>query len=237
MPAKEVDEPLPVSSETYGGPMRVVIVAAGDLAHSDARWLDDADMLVAADGGARALDELGRLPDLVIGDLDSAEPSLVDRLEAAGTRVERHPADKDASDLELALLSAVGAGADEIVLLGALGGTRLDHELANLLLLTDDALAACEVRIVRGRTTVRVLRGGDRLALSGDPGDLATLLPIGGDAAGVTTHGLHWPLEGATLRMGRSRGLSNSIASLPAYVFLERGALLVVETSTEGSPS
>jgi thiamine pyrophosphokinase len=84
---------------------------------------------------------------------------------------------------------------------------------------------------------VRVLRGGDRLALSGDPGDLATLLPIGGDAAGVTTKGLHWPLEGATLRMGRSRGLSNSIASLPAYVFLERGALLVVETSTEGSPS
>ncbi|HEY6607734.1 MAG TPA: thiamine diphosphokinase, partial [Candidatus Limnocylindria bacterium] len=133
-----------ILGETIGGPMRVVIVAAGDLAQADVGWLDDADMVVAADGGGRALDELGRRPDVVIGDLDSIEPELVDRLGAAGARVERHPADKDASDTELAVLHALDAGADQIVLLGAVGGDRLDHELANVLLLTDDALGRCD---------------------------------------------------------------------------------------------
>lgn len=73
------------------------------------------------------------------------------------------------------------------------------------------------------------------MALSGRVGDLVTLLPIGGDARGVTTGGLRWALDRALLRMGRSRGLSNEVASVPASVGLEEGVLLVVETAIEGS--
>ena len=105
--------------------MRVVIVAAGDLAAADARRLDGADLVIAADGGTNALDRLGRRPDLVVGDLDSADPATVERMAGAGTRVERHPVDKDASDTELALDAAVAAGATEVVLLGALGGGNM----------------------------------------------------------------------------------------------------------------
>jgi thiamine pyrophosphokinase len=80
--------------------------------------------------------------------------------------------------------------------------------------------------------------GGRRLDLSGGEGDFVTLLPIGGDAAGVTTRGLRWPLDGDLLAIGRSRGLSNEITASPASVSLERGALLVIETANhEGSPS
>ncbi len=215
--------------------MRVVIVASGELAPADARWLDGADLVVAADGGANALDGVGRRPDLLVGDLDSADPALVERLAADGVRVERHPADKDASDTELAMSAALNAGATEVILLGALGGARIDHELANLLLLADDALAGCTVRAIRDTTTIRVLRGGERLAIEGEPGHMVTLLPLAGDAAGVTTDGLRWALRDATLRMGRTRGLSNVVASTPASVSLERGALLVVETANERS--
>ncbi len=215
--------------------MRAVVIASGGLAPGDEQWLDRADLVVAADGGAGSLDRLGRRPDLLVGDLDSIDPGLAARLAADGVPVERHPADKDASDTELAIDRAREAGASEIVVIGAVGGTRLDHELANLLLLVDPALAGCAIRVVRGSTTVRAMRGGERLDLDGTRGDVVSLLPIGGAATGVTTEGLRWELSGATLEMGRTRGLSNEVVSRPASVRFERGALLVVETSSEGA--
>lgn len=216
--------------------MRFTVVASGDLADGDERWLDGATV-IAADAGAVGLDRLGRAPDRLVGDLDSIPRELLGRLAAAGVAVDRHPADKDASDTELALDSAVAAGATEIVLLGAIGGPRLDHELANVLLLADPAVGDRDVRIVHGPTTVRVLRDGGRLALEGTAGDLVTLLPVGGDAAGVRIDGVRWPLAGATLHVGRSRGLSNEVVAPPASVSLERGTLLVVEHRTQGGPT
>ncbi len=215
--------------------MRAVIVASGDVAPTDARHLDAADLVIAADGGADVLDRLERRPDRLVGDLDSADPALVERLAAAGTAVERHPPDKEASDTELALGSALEAGATEVVVLGALGGARLDHELANVLLLAGPTLAGRGVRLVRGPTTVRMVGDHGRLALDGGIGDLATLLAIGGDALGVTTDGLRWELDRATLALGPSRGLSNEIVRAPASVSVEAGRLLVVETAIERS--
>ena len=217
--------------------MRVIVVASGELDERDARWLASADLLIAADGGAAALDRIGRRPDRLIGDLDSVSADLVERLGAAGTRVERHPTDKDASDTELALGAAIAAGGTEIVLLGALGGARLDHEVANLLLITDPELADVDVRLVRGETTVRVLQGGSCLTLREAEGEIVSLLPVGGDATGVTATGLRWSLADAVLRMGRSRGLSNKLIEASASVSLEHGTLLVVQTAKQGASS
>jgi thiamine pyrophosphokinase len=224
----------PLEARAAVEPMKVVVVASGALDRSDASWLEGASLVLAADGGATSLDALGRRPDALIGDLDSVEPSLTGRLEGAGTRVERYPFDKEASDAELALEAAIAAGATEVVLLGALGGERLDHELANLLLLADPAFARSSLRIVRGDTQVRAVTAGASLVLAGAAGDLVTLLPIGGDTSGVTTAGLRWPLEAATLRMGRSRGLSNVVESPPASVHVGDGTLLVIETAQRG---
>jgi thiamine pyrophosphokinase len=214
--------------------MKVVVVASGELAESDSAWLDDADLVIAADGGAGSLDRLGRTPDVLVGDLDSVDPQLVTRLAAAGTTVEHHPVDKEASDTELAIEMALGAGAVSVVLLGAVGGERLDHELANLLLLADPALAGRDVRAVRGDIQVRALHAAERLVLDGSSGDLVTLLPVGGDASGVTTEGLRWQLDTATLMFGRSRGLSNEVVDGPASVRVTHGTLLVIETALRG---
>jgi thiamine pyrophosphokinase len=215
--------------------MKMVVVASGDLDARDEAVLDGADLVIAADGGATALERLGHAPDRLIGDLDSIDRGLVDRLAAAGTQVERHPADKEASDAELAVLAALESGTGETVLLGAIGGERLDHAVANLLLLTDPALAGRDIRIVHGSTTVRALRGGERMILVGQAGGLVSLLPVGGDASGVRTEGLRWALDGAPLAMGRSRGLSNEVLSAPASVALEVGTILVIETAARGA--
>ncbi len=212
--------------------MRAVVVADGVPEPSDAEIVEAADLVIAADGGAAWLDGLGRPPDVLVGDLDSVEPALVDRLAAGGTRVVRHPREKDASDTELAISEALRLGATEIVLVGALGGERLDHELANLLLLADPELPPGAVSIARGGTGVRVLRGPGELSLLAGIGATVTLLPIGGDATGVTTAGLRYPLEDETLRVGRSRGLSNEVTAAPASVRVVEGTLLVIEIAT-----
>lgn len=214
--------------------MQAVIVAGGDPDPSDASWLADAGLLVAADSGACWLDELGVTPDLLVGDLDSIGEPLLQRMAAAGVPIERHAPDKDESDAELALTRAVESGAETILILGALSGKRLDHELANLLLLADPAFAGRDLRIVRGTTTVRALHGGASLELTGRSGDVVTLLPVRGDAQGVTTDGLRYPLTDEALRFGRSRGLSNVVERAGASVWLKSGTLLVVETGQQG---
>jgi thiamine pyrophosphokinase len=206
--------------------MQAMVIAAGDPDPRDAALLDGADLLIAVDRGAVWLNAVSRRPDLLVGDLDSVPDALVARLAAAGVEIDRRPVDKDASDTELAIERAAAMGATRVVLLGALRGQRLDHELANLLLLADP-------RIVRGTTTVRALHGGGALALEGATGTTVTLLPVAGDADGVRTVGLRFPLAGEQLMLGRTRGLSNRIVAAPASVSLERGTLIVIEQDPE----
>ena len=147
--------------------MKAIVVAGGDAAPEDAAHLRGADMLIAADSGAAWLDALGRPPDLVIGDMDSIEPDLLDRLATEGVEVDAHPAEKDASDVELAVARAVASGAGEIVIIGGFGGRRLDHELANLLLLSDERWSGADLRLVRGGTTAQAIQGGRQHDLDG----------------------------------------------------------------------
>jgi thiamine pyrophosphokinase len=199
---------------------------------ADVRWLDDAELRVAVDGGAAWLESIGRTPDLLVGDLDSVDPQLVRRLEAESVPIERHPTEKDSSDCELALAAARSRGADEITVLGAIGGERLDHELANVLLLAASPLGE-QLQIVRGRTRLRALRDGGELTIDADVGTMVSLLPIGGTAEGVTTDGLRYPLRDEPLHPGSTRGLSNEVYSRPATVRLRRGTLLIIETGEE----
>ena len=208
--------------------VKAVIVADGEHAPADRRQLTDADLIIAADGGADWLDAVGVAPHRLVGDLDSADPAVVERLGAAQVPVERHPSDKDASDLELSLAAAARAGADEIVVLGALGGV-LDHLLANVLLLGSDAAGDREVRLVHGGTSARLLAGPARAELHGPPGSRVSLLAVGTAAVGVRTEGLRWPLVDERLQAGSSRGLGNVVEALPAGVSLAAGRLLVIE--------
>ncbi len=208
--------------------MKAVIVADGAHAPSDQRVLADADLVIAADGGANWLVSMGRNPDQAVGDFDSISPDLLVQLERAGVALERHPTDKDASDLELSLAAAVAAGADEMVILGALGG-ELDHLAANLLLLGAELAGGRRVSLVHDRTTARLLSGPGRLESAAPIGTRFSLLAVGGPADGVRTRGMRWALAGDRLEAGSSRGLANVVTESPAAVALDSGQLLVIE--------
>jgi thiamine pyrophosphokinase len=218
--------------------VKVVIVADGAHAPADRRRLVDADLVIAADGGADWLATVGVPPHHIVGDLDSASADTLRQLADAGVPVEQHPTDKDASDLELSLAAAVAAGADEVVVLGGLGGD-LDHLAANLLLLGSDLAAGPATSLVHDRTTARMLAGPAHLELGAAAGSRVSLLAVGVPADGVTTRGLQWPLEDARLAPGSSRGLANVVLEAPAAITITGGQLLVIEidSGTEGVDS
>jgi thiamine pyrophosphokinase len=222
-------------------PSHALVVADGDApkrAALDAAWpgwADDLDLVVAADGGAIAAEGLGFTIDLVVGDGDSLASADVTRLREAGVDVRLVPADKDETDTELALLEAARRGAARITIVGALGGLRVDHELANVALLGHPALAGMDVAIVdpRGRIVLvdAPAPGGGPLtrSLAGPVGAIVSLLPLDGDAAGVTTAGFRYPLRDEPLPIGPTRGLSNVRDAADASVTIRTGRLLIVE--------
>lgn len=213
-------------------PRRALVVADGDVR---LRPTDVGGRLViGADGGLLKAEAAGIRPDVVVGDGDSLPAGALDAAEAAGIEVKRYPAAKDESDTELAVREAVRRGAAEVEIVGALGGQRIDHTLANLLLIGSPDIDAT-LTIVDGPVTVRVMgrRGPERLSIEGAVGDLLSLLPLSEEVAGVTTDGLVFPLVKATLRQGPTLGLSNELAGAHASVAVERGRLAVIHTRRE----
>jgi len=214
--------------------VRAIIVASGEApgARDWARWVREEDLIIGADGGAARALAYGLAPDVIIGDMDSFTGPQKDLPAVHRASIIQHPRAKDETDLELALAYAAEQDVEEIVVLGALGGSRLDHMLSNVLLLAMPSLRGRRVLIVHGDQEAMLLRSGEAATLAGSPGDLVSLLPLGGDARGVTTAGLAWPLARDTLRFGQSRGVSNEMSSAEARVELEEGYLWVVHGAT-----
>ena len=208
-------------------PAVVVVGGGGDVAPSVRQRLPEGAPVIAADSGVDAALAIGLAVAVVVGDLDSATPEAVAKAEAAGARVERHPADKDETDLALALALARSLVVDdgEIVVVGVEGG-RLDHLLAGILVLADPRFG--RVRAHLGDATIHVVHGPGEVVVDAATGALVTLVPVGGDALGVRTTGLRYPLRSEPLPAATTRGVSNVVDSAGATVALDTGTLLVV---------
>ena len=211
----------------------IVVVTGGDpVSLAERGRVPDGALVIAADSGLDHAHALGLRVDVAVGDFDSVSPPALARAEASGAVVERHPAAKDATDLELALDAALARGPQRIVVLGGHGG-RVDHLLANAALLTSERYAAVEVVAHMGGATLTVVR--DEAELQGQRGELVSLLALHRPAVGVTTHGLLYPLTGEDLEPGSTRGVSNELVTPPGRVSLEAGVLLVVQPGHLGT--
>ncbi len=207
--------------------MDALVFAGGDAVDDGWRATLPADAyVIAADSGLDRVYALGRHADLVVGDFDSVSSPALERARAEGSVIQEHPADKDATDLELALRAAQRAGATRVTVVGA-GGGRLDHFLANALLLIAPDWSGFELQALVGEARVAVVRRV--LELRGPVGSLVSLLAPAGPARGVRTAGLRWPLVDDELRPGSTRGVSNEMTSTTATVTLREGVLLAIQ--------
>lgn len=198
-------------------------------------WDTDIGCVVAADGGARLAARLDLRIDRWLGDGDSLSAAEIQELREAGVPVDVVRPDKDESDTELAVLAAAEVATD-ISILGALGGLRVDHAIANLGLLAHPGLVGRSVRLLDDRSRVTLIAAPDAggrpvvTELDGRVGDLVSLLPMGDVVEGVTTDGLRYQLADDSLIAGPARGLSNVRLRRRAQVSVRIGRLLVVET-------
>lgn len=220
--------------------MTVGVVLAGGASHHQLvppSLRDDGvgRVVVAADSGADLADRLGIGIDLLIGDLDSVSAAALDRARTAGSAIREYPADKDRTDLELALDAAVEAGATSLVVLGGAGG-RFDHLLANVTIVAASArrLGVAPVEAWIGDAFVSVLdeRIAPEWSASPAAGTTLSVLPWAGTAV-VSETGVRWPLERFELREGTALGVSNVALGGDVVVTVHEGSALVIVPEAE----
>ncbi|HNO86300.1 MAG TPA: thiamine diphosphokinase [Anaerolineales bacterium] len=204
---------------------RIIIFANGELPNKEkARaLLREDDFIIAADGGTRHAIELGRTPNIIIGDLDS----LPVNLEPSTLNIElmQFPADKNETDLELAIQHALTLNPQEIIIIGALGG-RLDQTLGNIALISNLQPSTCNLKLNDGLEEVFFCH--NHAEVNGAAGDIVSLIPWQGEVTGILTHGLKWVLQNETLYPHKTRGISNEMTGDTATIKIKSGLLLVV---------
>ena len=206
---------------------RTVIFANGELPDASIarKMIHEDDILIAADAGANHILAMGLSPSKVIGDFDSISSDDLLRLESSGAELIRFPADKDKTDLELAIDLAVEDGSTKIIVIAALGG-RLDMTLSNISLLTRPDLEEIDIRLDDGLQEVVFIRS--KMLIAGNPGDQVSLIPWGGIVKGVVSRGLQWPLNNESLEPSTTRSISNEMVDTNAEVSIQFGLLLCI---------
>jgi len=183
-------------------------------------------IVIAADSGVELAPVLGLDISVVVGDMDSIDATALKALKALGTTVVQHAADKNESDAELALRHAIDLGATRLIMIGG-GGGRLDHQLALFAVMFLDSLQGTRLEVRLARSRAYPVRAGETVAVHCAVGDVIGLIPFGGDAHGVTTSNLRWPLHDESLFAAASRGISNQAMSGEFSVTVTTGRLIV----------
>lgn len=215
--------------------MRCVILTGGSA--GEASWLAEIikpeDKVICVDGGARYASSLGIVPDMIVGDMDSINRGVLVKFEKLGSVIKEYPVDKDDTDTALALAEALSVKPEEVIILGALG-TRFDHSLANVHLLTAAREQGVHARIVNEYNDISLVSPGERKVIAGELGDLFSLLPLTAEVSGINVTGAKWPLRDALFVLGNPYGISNRLAADRAEVTINSGLLLLIKINKRG---
>lgn len=185
------------------------------------------ELIIATDGGAVHCHAIGITPHLLVGDMDSIPGWLLAQLEQQGVEILRFSPRKDKTDLELAIELAIDRGADTIVLLAALG-LRWDMSIAAVMLLASPHFANISLMLRDGSTDIFRIGSGQKITVSGRPGDRLSIIPLNGPACGVSLSGLAYPLSDHDIPVGATLGISNVFTHPQARIELRQGILLCV---------
>jgi thiamine pyrophosphokinase len=217
-------------------PCVVVVTGAAALPVAAVAAIPHAAVVIAADGALDHALAAGLTPAGLVGDLDSVTKAGLTWAKAHAT-IDRHPADKDRTDTELALRMAANLNPDRLIMIGA--GDRLDHQLAAIGALGQPSLT--HVPIIEGwwgPQHLLVVHGPGQGTVQVAVGTTVSLLALHGPCEGVSISGVRWPLANAELAPLVGHGISNLATAERVDVRVSTGVLtLIVIEGVEPSPS
>lgn len=199
--------------------MRAVIICGGNVGEYIKDYIKAGDHIICADSGYDRAERFAITPDIVIGDMDSVESEIIRENKIV------YPTRKDFTDSELAVLYALEHGYDDILLFG-MTGTRMDHTLANISLLK--RLKSVKAVIIDGNNEIYYTDSHIELACT--VGDTISIIPFEGDASGITTEGLDYPLENGTVKSGTTLGVSNVAVKNRCGITIKSGSAFVIRS-------
>lgn len=208
--------------------MKALIFLNGEL--ESGPWLDEllvgAELIVAADGGARHALALGLKVNHLVGDMDSVSKDDLEHVSRGGGKIARYPIEKDQTDLEIAVSLAVDEGAKEIHIVAA-GGGRFDHWIGNALITAHPDYSAADIWAYSGDHRVTAINPGRVRTITTTAERTLSIFPLGANVGGVSLQGVHWPLENRELKLGSTYTISNRTTGDSVTVSVQTGSILL----------
>ncbi len=190
------------------------------------------EKIICCDSGMGICRKLGLVPDVILGDFDSA--SFEDKMffeNRYGILWFSYPPEKDGTDTELAISYVLNNLPNSDIDIFAATGGRIDHLLGNIQLLHMGLSNGVEITILDSRNRIRLLNNGEYIYFKADQfGKYVSFIPFSGDVLGVTLTGFKYPISDYTLTIGNSLGVSNEITEDVAKVAIKNGLLLMIES-------
>lgn len=207
--------------------MKAAIISNGSIKdyNSCKERLSKVQKVICADGGTRHAYNMGIVPDVIIGDLDSSADKYISYFKELKVPFVKYSSHKDKTDTHICLEYAFKL-CDEVLLFGATG-TRLDHTLANISILrlaADSGKMAC---IIDENNEIYVIK--DNIKIEGKKGDIVSLLPLSTKVEGVTINGVDYPLKNAQMELGNPYGVSNVLKEDSVEISISSGYLAVIK--------
>lgn len=206
--------------------MKYVVMANGHYGNLDfyKNIFSGDEIILCADGGANYAYQLNLLPAAIIGDMDSILPEVKQYFVDREVELKKYPRRKDFTDTQLVLTKACEMGASEILLLGTLG-KRLDHTMSNLYCALELVQKGIKISYLSPRGYIYLVN--KEIIITGEVGDLISVLALSEEARGVTTDGFEFPLDHVVLEKRNPYAISNVLTENKGIISLDEGVLAV----------
>jgi len=200
--------------------MKAIIIASGNIIKKEIfdEIYSESDFIICADGGLNYLDSLNVKPNLIVGDFDSANINLLEKYK--NVEIKKYPAEKNFTDTEIAIEEAIACGFNEITIFGATG-TRLDHTMANILLIERYIKNGISIRIVDNNNYISILNKD--ITINKKEGYFLSIIPISEYIDGITLKGMKYPLLDVKVNRGSTLCVSNEIIAESAEINIKNG--------------
>lgn len=210
--------------------MHFLVFSGGDLNPGLAvtKALTKFDKILAVDSGSSHSEKFKLTPDFLVGDFDSIDKKVLSKLKTSKTKILKFPTDKDQTDTELGIKTAIKNGASEITILAGISGERTDHLIGNILLLLKKDFVGTKIKFVDGNQEIYIAK--NQVQIEGKKGEFISFIPIAGEVNKLGSTGLKYKLDNYHLSIQGNQGISNELTANKATATFPNKTLLIIHT-------